>query len=201
MNFKFLSHILGWLKPDGDSGWFLAVLKELAFAIFDMVNALRDVGDMSGDDKRRYIQVVICDALAAPGAGRAEDLEATLREAVAGYAEALDTEERELRIERFRRVERLFSTAAQSGHATADLYANLGNAALQAEHLGNAVLAAGAGLRERRRRLAHRLAPNQDPRRAAACGSPNRMWSGLGSRPTSAAAFMGPPTLLLTIRL
>jgi len=71
----------------------------------------------------------------------AQDLEATLRKAVAGYAEALDTEDRDRRLEKFRRVERLFTSVVEAGDANADLYANLGNAALQAEHLGNAVLA------------------------------------------------------------
>lgn len=64
-----------------------------------------------------------------------------LDDAVAGYAEALDTEDRDLRLEAFRRVERLFAGVVDAGHQSADLYANLGNAALQAEHLGNAVLA------------------------------------------------------------
>jgi tetratricopeptide (TPR) repeat protein len=72
---------------------------------------------------------------------QAQDLNATLSEAVAGYAEALDTEDRDLRLEKFRRVERLFSTVIEAGDASADLYANLGNAALQSEHLGLAVLA------------------------------------------------------------
>ncbi len=71
----------------------------------------------------------------------ARDTNATLEEAVAVYAEALDTEDRDLRLERFRQSERLFAAAAAEGNASADLYANLGNAALQAEHLGNAVLA------------------------------------------------------------
>ncbi|MFT5694216.1 MAG: hypothetical protein ACI9QQ_000189 [Myxococcota bacterium] len=64
-----------------------------------------------------------------------------LSEAVDGYANALDTEDRDLRLEAFRRSERLFAKVADGGAATADLYANLGNASLQAEHLGNAVLA------------------------------------------------------------
>ena len=71
----------------------------------------------------------------------AQDTNATLEEAVAVYAEALDTEDRDLRLERFRQSERLFAAAAAGSNASADLYANLGNAALQAEHLGNAVLA------------------------------------------------------------
>ena len=60
-----------------------------------------------------------------------------LDDAVAGYAQALDTEDRDLRLEGFRRVERLFASVVDAGYQNADLYANLGNAALQAEHLGN----------------------------------------------------------------
>ena len=75
------------------------------------------------------------------GPGLAQDLEATLHEAVSGYAEALDTEDRDRRLEKFRRVERLFTAVVDRADANADLYANLGNAALQAEHLGAAVLA------------------------------------------------------------
>jgi tetratricopeptide (TPR) repeat protein len=61
--------------------------------------------------------------------------------AVRTYAEALDSADRELRLELFRRSERLFAAAAARGGATADLYSNLGNAALQSENLGSAVLA------------------------------------------------------------
>ena len=73
--------------------------------------------------------------------GAAQDTTTSLDQAIAGYGDALDTEDRDLRIEGFRRVERLFGSAVEGGYATADLYANLGNAALQAEHLGSAVLA------------------------------------------------------------
>lgn len=67
--------------------------------------------------------------------------EERVSEAVALYSEALDTQDRDLRLERFRRSERLFAAASlDGGNPTADLYANLGNAALQSEHLGNAVL-------------------------------------------------------------
>lgn len=69
------------------------------------------------------------------------DLDADLRDAVTGYGKALDTEDRDLRLEAFRRAERLFASVVESGRANADLYANLGNAALQAENLGQAVLA------------------------------------------------------------
>lgn len=76
-----------------------------------------------------------------PSAAMSQDVASTLDKAIAGYAAALDTEDRDQRLEGFRRVERLFSSVVESGHETADLYANIGNAALQAEHLGNAVLA------------------------------------------------------------
>ncbi len=82
-----------------------------------------------------------CLAITAGEPATAEEVEATLDEAIEVYAEALETEDREQRLERFRRAERLFATVATSAQPTADLYANLGNAALQAEHLGVAVLA------------------------------------------------------------
>ena len=92
----------------------------------------------------RSIRSALCAACVllfpvAPAVG--EDVEATAREAVSIYREAFDREDRDLRIERFRRAERLFARVASQGDATADLYANLGNAALQAERLGHAVLA------------------------------------------------------------
>ena len=61
--------------------------------------------------------------------------------AIEVYARALETEERDLRLEEFRRAERLFARAAEDGARSAALYANLGSAALQAEHIGTAVLA------------------------------------------------------------
>lgn len=57
------------------------------------------------------------------------------------YAEAQSLTERDARIAAFMRAERLFMQAAQEGGANADLYANAGTAALQAERLGPAVLA------------------------------------------------------------
>ena len=77
----------------------------------------------------------------APELAMAEDSGTTLQKAVDGYAEALDTVDRDQRLEGFRRAERLFAVVSRDGQASADLYANLGNAALQAEHLGAAVLA------------------------------------------------------------
>ena len=66
---------------------------------------------------------------------------APVEEAIASYRAALDTSKRDLRLEGFRKAERLFSRTANGGASNPELYTNLGNAALQAEHLGAAVLA------------------------------------------------------------
>ncbi len=72
----------------------------------------------------------------------AQQLEAVqIEEAIASYRAALDTSERDSRLEGFRKAERLFARTAESGASNPELYTNLGNAALQAEHLGTAVLA------------------------------------------------------------
>ncbi len=63
-----------------------------------------------------------------------------LREAVDAYATGLDTRERDARLAYFRRAEALLTALADSGQGTADLHANLANAALQGERLGIAVL-------------------------------------------------------------
>ncbi len=80
-------------------------------------------------------------ALASSAAAEPRSLEETLGEAVATYTKGLNTERRDPRLEEFRRSQRLFASAADQGVATAALYTNLGNAALQAEDLGAAVLA------------------------------------------------------------
>ncbi|MCP4038708.1 MAG: hypothetical protein GY733_17340 [bacterium] len=90
---------------------------------------------------RSTLACIVFSFVAVTSAPLAQELEVMLREAVDGYASALDIEDRDRRLEEFRRVERLFAAATEEGRASADLYANLGNAALQAEHLGNAVLA------------------------------------------------------------
>jgi tetratricopeptide (TPR) repeat protein len=77
---------------------------------------------------------------AAPGVAQPSDT-TQLDEAIASYRVALDTSERDLRLEGFRNAERLFSRVAAGGASNPELYTNLGNAALQAEHLGAAVLA------------------------------------------------------------
>ncbi len=77
-----------------------------------------------------------------------------LDEAVREYQSALDSTDRQLKLARFRRAELLFASLAEGGLATedragqgdsgirnADLYVNLGNAALGGERLGQAILA------------------------------------------------------------
>jgi tetratricopeptide (TPR) repeat protein len=67
--------------------------------------------------------------------------------AVETYTRALETQDRASRLAAFREAERLFERAVAAGARNADLYANLGNAALQAEQLGRAVLAYRRALR------------------------------------------------------
>ena len=64
-----------------------------------------------------------------------------LTRALGSYARALDIEDRDQRLEAFHRAEMLFGRVVESGSQSPELYANLGNAALQAERLGPAVLA------------------------------------------------------------
>jgi tetratricopeptide (TPR) repeat protein len=77
---------------------------------------------------------------AASGVAQQPDT-AQLEEAIASYRAALDTSARDSRLEGFRNAERLFSRIAAGGASNPELYTNVGNAALQAEHLGAAVLA------------------------------------------------------------
>lgn len=64
-----------------------------------------------------------------------------VEEALESYQGALGSGERDRRLVGFRRAQRLFAAAVDSGVENAELYTNLGNAALQAEELGAAVLA------------------------------------------------------------
>lgn len=66
-----------------------------------------------------------------------------LQRAIDAYRAAMETTDRSARIERFGRAELLFTTVAEGEGAVrnASLYVNLGNAALQAERLGPAILA------------------------------------------------------------
>ncbi len=77
----------------------------------------------------------------------AASAEARLEEALAIYTRALEEPQRGARLAGFARAERLFARVVASGSHTSDLYTNLGNAALQAEHTGRAVLAYRRALR------------------------------------------------------
>ncbi len=87
--------------------------------------------------------------LCAPAAwGMAATPEELLDEAVQEYRTALDSTDREERIQKFRQAEMLFTRLAEGDSKTpaegirnADLYVNLGNAAMGAERLGPAILA------------------------------------------------------------
>ncbi len=85
------------------------------------------------------LAVLLALAPATPAAD--VERERMLERAVDAYTEALDTPGRDLRRERFRSAERLFDGVARTGIENPDLYTNLGNAALQGERLGAAILA------------------------------------------------------------
>jgi len=61
--------------------------------------------------------------------------------AISAYREAMESTRRDERLDRFRRAERLFAAAIEQSGGSGELYANLGNASLQAERLGPAVIA------------------------------------------------------------
>lgn len=90
---------------------------------------------------KRVVVSIVISLLALPALAAQVDLYSRLTEAVDAYSSALDTEDRDLRLAAFRRSERLFGALVEAGDPSADLYANLGNAALQSEYLGKAVLA------------------------------------------------------------
>ncbi len=70
-----------------------------------------------------------------------------LEQAVAAYQSAQELTDRNQRLAAFSRAERLARAAAEQGRAAADLWANVGTAALQAEHLGPAIAAYRRALR------------------------------------------------------
>ncbi len=91
---------------------------------------------------RLAIWAIVAVALtrAEPAACETPDI-APIETAISSYQAALDTAERDSRLEGFRRAERLFARIAEGGASNPELYTNIGNSALQAEHLGAAVLA------------------------------------------------------------
>lgn len=71
----------------------------------------------------------------------------TLQQALAAYAKAQDAVDRDQRSQGFQMAERLFKRLVDEVEENPDLYANLGTVALQAEHLGPAILAFRRALR------------------------------------------------------
>ncbi len=116
-------------------------------------------------------------AAESPVHGPSAHIEQRLEEAVAAYTRAQNQTQRERRVATFARAQQLFSGVAEAlPGPSADLYANLGNAALQSQQLGPAVLAYQRALRvdpmhtRARRNLAYARAqlPAWVPRASAA---------------------------------
>ena len=78
----------------------------------------------------------------APGVpGAAEDSESWLASGIASYTLGMESPQRDARLRHFAESERFFAAAIEAGAHSADSWTNLGNAALQAERLGPAILA------------------------------------------------------------
>jgi len=104
----------------------------------------RALADIDPRARRSVVLVAIgvASALLRPVPGHAEGTaREQIEQAIERYAQAMEIDVRDERIALFAESERLFAAAAEAGIRSADLEANLGNAALQAEHLGRAVLA------------------------------------------------------------
>ncbi|MBB17338.1 hypothetical protein CMK22_18905 [Candidatus Poribacteria bacterium] len=68
-------------------------------------------------------------------------LEDKIKQAFTAYSQAQQATKREARMENFQRAQYLFALVSKQGIEAAALYTNIGTAALQAENLGDAVLA------------------------------------------------------------
>jgi hypothetical protein len=112
--------------------------------------------------------------LARAESARAIDRTALAEEALLTYSAAQDDPQRDRRTAAFARAEQLFAALALEVPDSAALQTNLGNAALQAQHLGVAVLSYKRALRldathakaERNLQHARRLLPSWVPRPA-----------------------------------
>lgn len=96
--------------------------------------------------RRSSILLGLLSLLATPVANALPDEDAVTA-ATDAYTRALDTSDPAARRAGFREAERRFAKLAADGARNADLYSNLGNAALQGEHIGAAVLAYRRALR------------------------------------------------------
>jgi tetratricopeptide (TPR) repeat protein len=100
------------------------------------------------NDPARSLARLLIGLLAFPALTSAASPEQLLDEAVHEYRAALDSTDGDERIEKFRRAELLFARLVDGNPANpadgirnADLYVNLGNAAMGAKRLGPAILA------------------------------------------------------------
>ena len=85
--------------------------------------------------------------VSTPGAAKSEGT-AALEAATTEYGRALELTDRDQRLEAFQRAERQFRSVIENGTPdNADLWTNLGNAALGAEQLGDAIHAYRTALR------------------------------------------------------
>ena len=95
--------------------------------------------------------IVVLMSLVLVQSARAESPVSAQREildqALIEYAQALQEPDRDVRLAAFARAEYGFASVIEGGAENAALYTNLGNAALQAEHIGQAVLAYHRALR------------------------------------------------------
>jgi len=95
--------------------------------------------------KRSACSIVLLMSLAFASFVRAEsdvsDQSVRLERALAQYAQALEEPGRDERLAIFAQAEYGFAGVIESGIENSALYTNLGNSALQAEHIGQAVLA------------------------------------------------------------
>lgn len=126
--------------------------------------------------KRPLFRVVALTSLALAQSAWADsdvrDQSMRLERALVQYAEALEEPDRDKRIAVFAQAEYGFASVVANGAENASLQTNLGNAALQAEHIGTAVLAYHRALRlepeakAARQNLAHirTLLPSWVPR-------------------------------------
>jgi len=78
---------------------------------------------------------------APPDGSTAEGPEAWLEPGIAAYTLGMASKNRDERLRHFSEAERFFSAAIEAGADSGDGWVNLGNAALQAERLGPAILA------------------------------------------------------------
>ena len=127
-----------------------------------------------------------------------------IEDAASAYRSGLDTTDRADRIRKFQQAESLFSQAieqlsSEQGIENAELYVNLGNAALAAEHIGGAIVAYHRALkvdsshRRARQNLEHArtLIPDWIPKPAGAIsfgsifdwvrGLESSQWSGIAT--------------------